>query len=290
MTVELAGTIPPMATPVTGRDGDVDHEALRAFTRRLTEGGVHGLFPCGSNGEFTSLTDDQRRAVIDTVADAAGDTPVLAGVGGTSVRGVVERARAAAESGADAAVVVTPYYMPATQDGLRDFFAAVADGSPLPVVLYDLPALVGDSLSVDSVVALADHDNVVGLKDSTGDLSRLHKVLTRTPADFAVLQGSTVDGLPSLDFGADGIVAGEANVDPAAVAEVYDAFVAGDRERSVSVLRERVFPINDAITDVPTIPALKHLAAQTAGIDLGPPLPPLPELSDDERETAERVL
>jgi hypothetical protein len=141
-----------------------------------------------------------------------------------------------------------------------------------------------------AVVELADHPHVIGLKDSTGDLGRLYKGIDRTPDSFAVLQGSTVCGVPSLDLGADGIVAGEANVDPAALATVYDAYAAGDRERAVDRLNERVFPINDAITDVPTIPALKHLAGRTAGFDLGPPLPPLPELMTEQRETVERVL
>lgn len=281
--MSLSGTFVPMATPTTGRRGDVDTAALREFTRTLVDGGVHGLFPCGSIGEFSSLDADQRRRVVECVVDAADGTPVLAGCGDTSVAAVTDHIDAAAEAGADAAVVVTPYYLSTSQDGLRAFYRAVAAEAALPVVLYDIPALAGTSLSVETVVALADLDRIVGLKDTTGDLRYHHAVVTRTPDSFDVFQGATELAVASLDLGADGIVAGPANVAPAALAEVYDTHRAGDRDRAVELMNDVVLPLLEVTDDVPTAAALKYLLG-LADCPVGDPLPPLPQLTDDERE------
>jgi 4-hydroxy-tetrahydrodipicolinate synthase len=280
--LDLGGTIPPMPTPVTGRIGDVDTAALRALTRRLVEGGVHGLFPCGSTGEFSSLTREQRRTVVETVADAAGATPVLAGCGATSVRDVRSLVADAAAGGADAAVVAAPYYLRTTQSGLEAFFVAVAENSPLPILLYNIPQLTGNSIDPETVASLAERDRIVGIKDSSGDLNHFEAVLAGVPDDFGVFQGATTYAVPSLDAGADGIVPGQANVVPDVLAEIYEAHDAGDRERAVNLMSESVSPITREITSMPTVPAVKYLTSR-ATTDLGPPLVPLPELSPEQR-------
>ena len=279
--MDLHGTIPPMVTPTTDRDGGVDVSALRSLTDSLVDGGVHGLFPNGSTGEFSSLTRAERRTVVETVADAADGTPVIAGCGGTSVSDVLAAVDDAVDAGADAAVVVTPYYLGTTQDGLREFYETIADRSQLPVVLYNIPHLTGVSLAVETAAALADHPDLVGIKDSSGNATYHFRLIENTPEDFAVIQGITTLAIPSLDAGGDGIVTGTANVFPAAMAGLYDAHVAGDVEATVRLLREAVIPVSSAHDGVPTAPALKFLVRQT-GTDVGPPLLPLPELSDEE--------
>jgi 4-hydroxy-tetrahydrodipicolinate synthase len=281
------GAIAPMASPVSGATGDVDERALRRYTEFLVDGGVHGLFPCGSIGEFTSLTPDQRRRVVEVVVDASGDVPVYAGCGDTSLPGVAAHVDAAAAAGADAAVVVTPYYLSTTQSGLERFLRSVADDAALPVVLYNIPGLTGQRIAVETASALAVHENVVGIKDTTGDLGNLFDLVAETPADFRVLQGATDLAVASLDAGADGLVAGPANFLPAAVASLVEAHRDGDRETAARTMQETLVPVLRAMADVPTAAAVKHLVG-VAGHDVGDPLPPLPELNPDDRALLER--
>lgn len=279
-----SGTVVPMATPTDRRGRDVDEHALTRFTETLVEGGVHGLFPCSSIGEFPSLTAGQRAAVVRTVVDAADDeTPVYAGCCDTSVAGVTEAIEVADEAGADAAVVVVPYYLQTDQPGLASFFEAVADQSTLPVLLYNIPALTGNRLGVETVVDLSDHDAVVGLKDTSGDLSYLHRVIEETTHEFSVFQGATQLASSSLELGADGIIAGPANVFPGELAALYEDHAAGHYEAVARRMRNVVAPLVAATSDVPTASAVKYLVG-LGGLDVGEPLPPLSTLTTAERE------
>lgn len=275
-----------MATPTRGDRRGVDTAALERFTGWLTDAGVHGLFPCSSIGEFPSLTAAQSREVVETVVAAAEDTPVLAGCCDTSVDGVLDRIEAAAAAGADAAVVVSPYYLGTTPDGLDRFFRAVADGSDLPVLLYNIPPRTGNELGVDLVASLADHEAVVGLKDTSGDLVYHQAVVERTPPEFVVFQGATELAAASLDLGADGLIAGPANVFPAPLVELYEAHARGETATVRRLTREVVFPTVRSYRDLPTAAAIKHLVG-LARFDIGEPLPPLAPLSAAQRERLE---
>ncbi|MFC6940624.1 dihydrodipicolinate synthase family protein [Salinirubellus sp. GCM10025818] len=285
--MSLTGVIPPMVTPTTGRSGTVDVDALRTFTEFLVDGGVHGLFPCGSIGEFSSLTREQRATVVETVVDAAGDRPVIAGCGGTAVGDVVEYVEDAEAAGADAAVVVTPYYLKTSDVGMVEFYEIVAAETSLPIVLYNIPPLTKHSLDVETVVELADRDEFIGIKDSSGDIDYINALARAVPDDFAVLPGVSALQVAALDGGADGAVNGSANFLPSLVTEIHDAYRAGDRERAVRLLNDVVNPITDAFSDVPIAAAIKHLVRKR-GYDVGPPLPPLPTLSDEDRERLDR--
>lgn len=275
-----------MVTPTEGRTGGVDVPALESYTEHLVEGGVHGLFPCGSIGEFPSLTREERRTVVGTVVAAAGDVPVLAGCGATSVADVGALAEDASEAGASAAVVVTPYYLGADQLGLRGFFEAVADRSPLPVVLYDIPQRTGVSLTVETVVALAGHDNVVGIKDSSGAMAHCFRLAEETPEEFSFIQGLSMLALPSLESGAAGLISGAANVFPAALSALYEAHRAGEHDRAVEIANEVASPLVAGYADLPTAAALKHLLG-LAGHDVGSPVLPLSPLDADDRAALE---
>jgi 4-hydroxy-tetrahydrodipicolinate synthase len=280
--MDLSGTIVPMATPVA--DGEVDETALAAFTRSLVDGGVDGLFPGSSVGEFPSLSAEQHRTLVETTVEAADDaTPVIAGCCATSVPDVRSRIAAAAAVGADAAVVVTPYYLSTTQAGLRRFFERVAADAALDLLLYNIPALTGNELTVDSVRHLADLDGVVGLKDTSGDLGYLYRVVRETPAEFAVFQGSTGMAGAALNLGADGLVAGPANVFPAELAALYDAHARGDDAAVNRILRDVVVPVVSTYDDIPTAAAIKHLVRRD-GLDIGDPLPPVAPVSPAEEK------
>ena len=281
--MHLSGTVVPMATPTHGPQRSVDVDSLRQFTNRLVDGGVHGLFPGSSIGEFPSLTTAQNRLVVETVVDAADDeTTVMAGCCDTSVDAVLSNIEAVDRAGADAAVVVAPYYLGTTAPGLERFFTEIADESSLPLLLYNIPQLTGNKIDVDLVRTLAAHDEILGLKDTSGDLTYHHQVVTGTPAEFAVFQGATQLATASLEAGADGLIAGPANVFPGAMAKLYEAYSRDDLGAAQRLMREVVTPFVSATSDIPTAAAVKHLVDQQ-GLDIGEPLPPLPKLTADER-------
>ena len=282
--MDTSGTVVPMATPTVGNRRTVAHDRLREFTRKLVDSGVDGLFPGSSIGEFPSLTTAQNQAVVETVVDAAGgEATVLAGCGDTSVDDIQDNVAAAADAGADAAVVVTPYYLGTTQSGLDRFFTTIADDSPLPLMLYNIPQLTGNTLSIDLVTSLAEHGNIAGLKDTSGDITYHYRAIEKTPSDFLVFQGATELATASLDAGANGLIAGPANVFPATVVALCEAHENGDYQRVRTLMQEVVMPVVNVTSDLPTAAALKYLVA-VDGLDIGDPLPPLPRLTDDERE------
>ncbi|WP_435197402.1 dihydrodipicolinate synthase family protein [Natronomonas sp. EA1] len=286
--MSLSGVYVPMATPTTGRRGEIDERALRDYTRLLVDAGVDGLFPCGSIGEFSSLTAAERARTIETVVDASGDVPVLAGCGDTSAGAVLEHIDAADAAGADAAVVVTPYYLQTTDGGVAEFYANIADTSSLPVVLYHIPALTNQRLSVETVVELATHENIIGLKDTSGDMNFVYEVTRETPEGFGVLQGSTELALASLDAGCDGLVAGPANVFPRAVVELVEAYRSGDRGRATELMNEVVSPTVSAMDDIPTAAAIKYLVSRSIR-GIGDPIVPLPELDATQKQVLDRT-
>lgn len=285
--MELSGAIPPLVTPTTNDRSGVDTETLGSFTRYLVDGGVHALFPCGSIGEFSSLTRAQRSSVIETVVDNAGETPVLAGCGGTSVEDVLGYISDATAAGAAGAVVVTPYYLEATTDGLVTFYERISDEAALPIVLYDIPSLTGNALTVEAVQELAAHSNVVGIKDSRGDFTHHQELIESTPDSFRVLQGLAEVAIPSLDIGADGFVAGPANVYPNVVSRMYEAYQDGDRERAVELWQRVVNPVVAATKPLPTAAALKYLLGCHSH-RVGEPFPPLSLPSEAERDRLQR--
>lgn len=224
----LGGITTPLVTPFA--DDDLDEESLDAVLDHVLAGGVDGLFPCGTTGEVASLTTDERLATLERVASrASDDVPVLVGGTGTAVASTREWITAAAAAGADGVVATAPYFHPANDPaGYRDFFAGIADDSPLPILLYNIPACVGEAIPISVVTALADHPNVIGLKDSSGDLTYGMQALDATPAEFLVIQGYDPLVLPSLRLGFDGGINAVSNVVPDAYAAVAADPTGGD--------------------------------------------------------------
>lgn len=223
-TEELRGVTPPLVTPFSGTEAsDVDHGALADVVTHAVDGGVAGLFPNGTTGEFASLTAAERAAVVETTVAHAADRPVLAGVADTSLPAVLAHADRAADAGADAVVVTPPYFHAESgEGGNRAFLERVADGSPLPVFLYDIPSCTGNPLTAPTALSLAEHDNVVGLKDSSGDFTGFCRLLREAPAGFTLLQGFDSLLLASLRMGATGGVHALSNAAPAAFAELAE--------------------------------------------------------------------
>ncbi|GHF60480.1 dihydrodipicolinate synthase family protein [Streptomyces mashuensis] len=219
--MRLSGVIPPVCTPFT-EDGEVDTRSLAALVEHVLAGGASAVFVLGTCGEAAYLTDAQRRTVVRTAVEAvAGRVPVLAGAIDMTTARVLEHARAAAGLGADALVVTAPFYASAGPAEIAGHFRRVRDGGGLPLVAYDIPAAVHVKLAPETVLELAADGTIAGLKDSSGDLDGLRRLLVALKdraADgegLSVLTGSelSVDG--ALLAGADGVVPGLSNVDPA---------------------------------------------------------------------------
>ena len=270
----------PLATPFDD-DGDVDHDALAALTAWVTDRGVDFLVPCGSNSEAELMTAGERTAVVETVADAAPDgVPVLAGTGAPGLRETRELTAAAADAGADAALVVTPFYFGHTDAEVAAYYREVADAAPVPVHLYSVPKYTGYALPPEVVADLADHPNVAGMKDSSGDLGAFQRTRARTAdADFDLLVGSGSVFAPALDAGADGGVLALANVAPDVASRILDAHRAGDDDRARELNRAAV-DLNHAVTAGHGVPGLKA-AMRSRGAPAGAVRSPHRPVDDD---------
>jgi 4-hydroxy-tetrahydrodipicolinate synthase len=276
----MEGVGVPLATPFDDAGG-VDHDALEALVSWVTDHGIDFLVPCGSNSEVELLTAGERAAVVETVVDAAPDgVPVLAGTGSPGLRETLECTEAAADAGADAALVVTPFYYDHGIDDIAAYYREVADESPVPVYLYSVPKYTGVALDPRTVESLATHPNVAGMKDSTGDLGTFQRLRQATDdAEFDLLVGSGSVFAPALDSGADGGVLAVANVVPERVKEVAELHVAGNDEAARAVNR-RFVELNHAVTAEYGVPGLKA-AMGTRDVDAGTVRSPHRPVSDD---------
>ncbi|MHB9287826.1 dihydrodipicolinate synthase family protein [Halobacteriales archaeon Cl-PHB] len=266
----MHGVGTPLVTPFD-ESGDVDHDRLAALVDWLEARDVDFLVPCGSTSEAELLTADERRRVVETVVDAA-SVPVVAGTGHPGYRETMAATDAAAGAGADAALVVTPFYYPHDQDTLVDYYREVADASPLPVYLYSVPKFTGVGLDPETVERLADHPNVAGLKDSSGDIGSLVRIQRRVAdADFDLLVGSGSVLAQGLDAGAGGGVLALSNVAPEASARIAD--VHGDDPARARSLNADLVELNVAVTAEYGVPGLKW-AMRERGAPAGRPRSP----------------
>ena len=289
--VSLAGIFPPVPT-FFADDEALDLDTLRRHVRGLVAAEIGGFVALGSNGEAVHLDDDERRRVIATVREAAGSGAlVLAGTGALSTRATIGLCGLAAEAGADVALVLPPHHYRTfmTPTALRAHYRAVADASPLPVILYNMPGnAAGVDLDAETVLALAEHPNVAGVKDSSGNVAKLAQIAGQAGPDFAVLAGSAGFLLPALAVGASGCIAALANVAPRACLELLALW----RERRLDearALQARLVAPNTAVTSGYGVAGLKAALQVVAGYG-GLPRRPLLPLATTEREHLRSLL
>lgn len=228
---KFSGLIPPMITPMTGRDR-LDVEGLGRLVNHLIEGGVHGLFVLGTTGEAPSLSHSlQQEMVSRTVEMTAGRVPVLVGITDTSFVESVRLAEHAAHSGARGLVLSTPYYFPAGQTELRYYVEQLVPELPLPVMLYNIPSLTKVWFEIETLQELVVHSNIVGLKDSSGDLEYFQRAveLKRLRPDWSIMIGPEALLARSLVLGGDGGVAGGANLYPNLFVRLYESVLGSDQ-------------------------------------------------------------
>ncbi|GGM68190.1 4-hydroxy-tetrahydrodipicolinate synthase [Halarchaeum rubridurum] len=281
----------PLVTPMDA-DGEIDDEGLDAVVRGVRDAGLDGFVPCGTTGEFASLTRAENRAVVERVRESAGDdATVIAGAGATSVPDTVDALTDAAEAGADAGLVVVPYFHTANAaDGNARFLRRVAERSPLPIYLYNIPACTGSEIPVETVVELAGRDDVHGLKDSSGNFGYFTDALAATPDDFAVYQGVDDQLVPAGLMGASGGINALSNAVPEVFAAVREALNAGDDERARELGRGALKPLFAFCADHGFAPATKAALAARGRIDDDAVRPPLVELDEGARAALDAAV
>ncbi len=282
------GIIPAIVTPFH-KDESLNLDALRQLTRFLIAGGVHGLFAVGSQGEFWALDWAEKQRVIETVVEeAAGKVPVYAGTGATTTREAVRTTQMAADIGVDFVSAITPYFIGPSADELYDYFVAIAKASKVPVILYNNPARTGVHMSADLVVRLSEVDNIVGAKDSSGDMTLLLELIRRCPPDFAVLAGRDTVIFSTLVAGGKGSIAATANVAPRVTVEIYEALQAGDLKRALAA-QNRLAPLRMAF-EMGTFPVVIKVALEAIGIPAGPARGPIRDISEEKKAKLREIV
>ena len=281
--MNLSGIYPPIATPF--KNDEVDYAGLAHNVTRWMSTGLRGLLALGSNGEAAFVDEDEAERIVATVREGVPtDRVLLVGTGRQSTRATIAATKRAAQAGADAVLVLTPFYFKAqmTPDALADHYRAVADASPVPVLLYNFTNVTGLNMTPETVAALSAHPNIVGLKDSNGDIAQVAGVVARVPADFTVLVGSASTLYPAMLMGAAGGIVAVANVVPDVCVKLYDLVRAGKHDEA-RVLQRKLTPLANAVTGGYSIPGLK-VAMEIAGYvggDVRRPLRPAkPEARD----------
>ncbi len=272
------------------RNGAVDKDALARLTNHLVEGGVRSLYPCGCTGEATSLTREERTQVIQTVIEAArGRAAVIAGTGTAVTAETIEVSQDAIRAGADGVMVITPYSVKPTQEGLIAHYRAVADRVDRPIVLYNVPSRTGVSIAPETVATLSEHPRIAAIKEASGSLDQASAIRAR--CDIVILAGDDSLYLPLLAVGARGVVSVAGHLVPKEMSEIGKHAAAG-RMAEAEAIHRKLIPIFRAIfletSPAPVKHALMRLGFTTGELRL-PLVPVRPETAAAVDQTLERL-
>ncbi|WP_066052191.1 4-hydroxy-tetrahydrodipicolinate synthase [Robertmurraya korlensis] len=284
------GVIPALVTPLD-RNGNLMEAALRNVIDYTIAGGVHGLFILGSSGEIYGLTNEQKRRVVEiTVEHTNGRVPVYCGASEITTRDCIETAQMVQEVGGVSALsVLTPYFMTPTQSELTEHFKAIAKSTNLPIILYGNEARTQVKIEVNTCAELSKVDNIIGIKDSSGDMTRMAEYLRVTDRDsFSVMAGRDTLIYAGLCHGTTGAIASTGNIAPKLVSDIYNAFVAGDYKKSLE-LQFKLAPLRLCV-DKATFPVVLKEGLRMVGVDVGYAFEPSSEMSPESRKQLENVL
>jgi len=284
----FGGVYPAMCTPFA-EDGSIDYETLRADARRLEDAGVDGLVPMGSTGESATVSHDEHVEVVEAVVDAVEDVPVIAGSGSNNTREAVSLSQRSADAGADALLLISPYYNKPEERGFVEHYRTIADAVDVPQIVYNVPSRTGQSIPVDATVELAGHENIRGYKAAEGDLNDVSEIIERTREEtFDVLSGNDGETLPILSVGGTGTISVAGNVEPQRVSDLVWSALEGDYDAA----RERHHELGPLFRALfwETNPIPVKAAMEIRGHMSGRVRSPLTELSDEYRGDLEAVL
>ena len=276
------GVLPAIITPfLRNQQMDLDTEGLRANIGFLLDKGIHGIVPCGSTGESATLTFEEHEQVIGlTIDEVNGKVPVLAGTGSNNTAEAVRFTEAAKDLGADGVLVISPYYNKPNRSGLIKHYTRLAD-LDIPVVMYNVPGRTGQNMEPDLVAELARHPNIVGIKEASGNVTQISRIIEETlDEDFQVISGDDNLTLPILALGGAGVISVAANVAPASMVAMMKNFWDGDLEAALD-MHYKLSPLFRAMfIDTNPIPVKK--AVELMGMAAGPVRLPLDELSPEK--------
>ncbi|HLG89967.1 MAG TPA: 4-hydroxy-tetrahydrodipicolinate synthase [Alphaproteobacteria bacterium] len=283
----FAGSITALVTPFA--NGRIDEAAFQRFVEWQVAQGSHGLVPCGSTGESATLSHAEHERVIRLCVEAAARrVPVIAGTGSNSTDEAVSLTRSAKESGADAALVVTPYYNKPTQEGLYLHYKKIHDSVEIPIIIYNIPGRTGIDMTVDTMARLAELPRIVGVKDATTDLTRPARTRAKIGPDFCQLSGEDPTAAAFLAEGGHGVISVTANVAPRVSAELQNAWKRGDF-KTVGELRDLLTPLNAAlfveVNPIPVKYAVSLLGFSTPALRL-----PLTEATEATKRRVEQAM
>jgi len=283
----LRGSLVALITPF--RNGKVDDKAFQSFVAWQIEQGTHGVVPCGTTGESPTLSHAEHKRVVELCIEVAkGRVPVVAGSGSNSTEEAIDLTRHAKKAGADAALVVTPYYNKPTQEGLYQHYKAINDAVDLPIIIYNIPARCVIDMSVATMARLAKLPNIVGVKDATNDLARPLRTRAAIGAEFAMLSGEDVTTMAFMAQGGDGCISVTANVAPRACADMHEAWQRGDSAAAMKI-NARLGPLHDALF-VETSPAPVKYACSLIGKSSPEVRLPLVVASPQAQETVRTAM
>jgi 4-hydroxy-tetrahydrodipicolinate synthase len=280
----------PLLTPFA--DEAIDEASLTSLVKTLLDAGMDGLVPCGTTGEFASLTEQEYQQVLETTVNTAdGQVPVIAGTAATSIPSTLDRLKTARTIGADAGLVTLPYFHTANApSGSRRFLSTIARESPLPIYLYNIPSCTGESIPPETVASLAEENTVHGLKDSSGDFNYFERLLELTPADFELYQGFDSYLVPGTLQGATGGINALSNAIPEAFVAAADAVAEEDLGRARRINTEHIVPLFQHCVEHGFAPGTKVASAARGFIPDVAVRPPLVEIESDARDSIETTV
>lgn len=288
--LKLDGIFAPLPTSFD-QDEELSSGSMRDNIDKLSRTGLAGFLALGSNGELVNLTDDEKIMVYETAREAIPDNLImLAGTGGQSTRETIRLTKAAARAGADAALVLNPFYFKGsmTREVLVNHYFAVAENSKIPVLIYNMPGNSGLDMDADTILAISAHPNIIGMKDSGGNLVKMGDIRHRVKPEFQILAGSAGFLLPALSVGAIGGILALANIAPDQCVSIYRDFVGGNLDRARET-QLRMISINFAVTGKWGVPALKA-AMDYLGYYGGPPRTPMLPVKEEVRDELIQLL
>ncbi len=285
---EIHGAIVAIVTPF--KNGEVDEEGLRNLIEWQIKSGTHCIVPCGTTGESATLSHEEHMKVVEiTIDQVKGRVPVIAGTGSNSTEETIILTKHAKKAGADAALVITPYYNKPSQEGLYQHFMTVAKECKFPMILYNVPGRTGVNMLPATVARCAKNRYVIGIKEATGSLKQVSDVIRMCPKNFIVLSGDDFTAFPTLAIGGKGVISVASNVMPKEMANMMNYFFKGDIDKSRR-LHYKLFPLFEALFfETNPVPAKTALALM-GKIDSDEVRLPLAPMLDVNKERLVEVL
>jgi len=282
------GAIPALVTPFRN-DGSLSEKKVRELVQFHLRKGTPAVVPAGTTGESPNLGDKEKQILFETVVNEAnGRLKVIAGTGGNSTQHSVELSKVARKIGADAVLIVAPYYNKPTQEGLYRHYMKIADEGGLPVVIYNVPGRTGVNILPETVERLSGHERIVAIKEASGNLGQISEIHRRCGDRLAILSGDDNLTLPILAVGGKGTISVTANIVPDKISEMIEAFLGGDQERAL-LLHHKLEPLHEAMF-LETNPIPVKTAMNLMGMEVGGFRLPLCEMSESNQKKLETVL